>query len=261
MALGIIESTKLKNIADEIRKKTKKTDPLSLEDMVDEISTLSLTNPSTSNYYDEFWDAYQKMGSRTDYSYAFYGKNWTDNIFKPKYSIAPINPQYMFQRSGVTDLGAMQLDFSNATTLYWTFSYSSVEYLPYLDCSNSTSMQNAFFGASSLRYIEGLKLGNLVGSQGYARMFNNCTSLETVLFEGIINQDGLDLQYSTHLDYDSIYYMIECLSDDTSGFTVTLSLTAVDIAFNSDEYGVVGSVSPDWLSLLEEKSNWNISLV
>ena len=37
--------------------------------------------------YDEFWDTYQTNGQRTNYTYAFSGLGWTDNLYKPKYPI------------------------------------------------------------------------------------------------------------------------------------------------------------------------------
>ena len=38
-------------------------------------------------YHNEFWDAFQVNGTRTDYHMAFSGGGWTDMIFQPKYDL------------------------------------------------------------------------------------------------------------------------------------------------------------------------------
>jgi hypothetical protein len=55
--------------------------------------------------YDRFWDAYQEYGTKNRYNYAFAGWGWTDDVFKPKYNIAPnITALAMFQNSRIVDL-------------------------------------------------------------------------------------------------------------------------------------------------------------
>lgn len=209
--------------------------------------------------YDAFWDTYQDYGNRKNYNYAFPGPSWVDSIFKPKYPIAPTSPQYMFMNSGITDLTNINLDLSRATTAYYTFSGVSITYIPYLDCSKVIDFQNAFYNSTKLKHIEGLKFGPSVIKQGYARMFGSCNSLETVCFEGIINQDGLDMHWSTKLSKASIESIINALSTTTSGLTVTLSLTAVNNSFETSSGANDGRESEEWKSLIATRSNWTIA--
>ena len=46
--------------------------------------------------YDEFWDAFQQNGNRTDYHFGFAGKGWRDETFKPKYDIVVRGGDSMF---------------------------------------------------------------------------------------------------------------------------------------------------------------------
>ena len=44
--------------------------------------------------YDEFWDAFQDYGNKTNYANAF-GGYWNEKTLRPKYDIVPTN-MYMF---------------------------------------------------------------------------------------------------------------------------------------------------------------------
>ena len=65
----------------------------------------------------------------------------------------------------------------------------------------------------------------------------------------------------TLLDKESLTSIINCLSDSTSGLTVTLSLTAVNKAFEITNGADNGSNSTEWLNLVNTRSNWTISLI
>ena len=50
------------------------------------------------------------------------------------------------------------------------------------------------------------------------------------------------------------------LSDTASGKTLTLSLTAVNNAFETSAGAKDGSTSAEWTALVDAKTNWTITL-
>ena len=213
---------------------------------------------------DEFWDMYQNYGNRTDYTYAFAGKGWTDETFKPKYNIRLETANYyVFEKSLITDLKAILekynvvLDGSKmGYTLGW-FNDSSITRVPFIDVSKSGTSFNALKGAKKLIWVDGVKLRS---SCGFAYAFD-AVALEHCPFSGTIGQKGFDMSQCTLLDKESLTSIINCLSSSTSGLTVTLSLVAVDKAFETNPDINNGSSSTEWLNLVNTKSNWTVSLV
>ena len=92
-------------------------------------------------------------------------------------------------------------------------------------------------------------------------MFTNCFQLQNLTIEGIIGQNGFNVQWSTKLSKASITSIINALSETTSGLTVTLSKTAVNNAFETSAGAADGSTSEEWTTLEGTKTNWTISLV
>lgn len=183
--------------------------------------------------YDAFWDVYQDYGSRTHYNAAFAGFGWNDEIFNPKYPLE--NVQYAantFLQSNVTEV--KRIGFTEMLT----------------------ALISTFESARELRTL------NIVLSETntFAQTFRYCVALVHLSITGTIGGSGLSLSDSTLLSKDSILSVINALSDTTSDLTVTLSLTAVNNAFETSEGAADGSTSDEWLALVETKSNWTISL-
>lgn len=186
--------------------------------------------------YDTFWDNYQENGERTIYQHAFGGCGWTEETFKPKYNIIPTNAYMLFYNNDkITDLvcllkkNKVTLDLSNARSIQYAFGNSSITKIGIVDTTQCVSLQNCFVNSTKLVEIEKIILKD-DGSQGYTTPFNGCTSLEKVIFQGTIGQDGLNMQWSTKLNKSSITSIINALSETTSGLSITLSKTAVDNA-------------------------------
>lgn len=184
------------------------------------------TDTGGKSYYDEFWDNYQQNGTRIYYPYAF-AYSWNDAIYKPKYDITNaqnIGLQYLFAYSTVTDT------------------------IVTIDASKATKSQHIFDSNRRLRTIRKLIVSE---NNGFNTWFRYCEDLETLIVEGTIGQNGFDLQWSKNLSKASIESIINHLSTTTSGLTVTLSKTAVNNAFTTDE----------WNALIGTRTNWTISLV
>lgn len=178
--------------------------------------------------YDVFWNAYQENGNRTDYRYGFAGMGWTESTYNPKYPIVPASytATSMYQYALVTKV--KNVDFSNVLN-YFTGIFNS---------------------CTKLKTIENIKLPtNCQGA--FTASFNNCTALEEFSFTGTIQNNGIDLHWSTKLNKASLKRIVNALSTTTSGLTITLSQAAVDNAFTTEE----------WEALETTKSNWTISLV
>lgn len=215
--------------------------------------------------YDAFWDAYQENGNRTNYRHAFAGKGWTAEIFKPKYDIRPkVDGSYMmFYFSEISgDLVQMledcdvYLDFSGVNVwAQYTFCQSKITRLGKMDFHNATVLASTFSG-TPLHTIDELVVSKTTRFDG---AFNDCVDLENLTISGTIGQSGLNLQWSTKLSKASIMSVINALSTTTSGLSITLPKTAVDREF--EEGDRLGSDSQEWEEILQNHSNWTISLV
>ena len=203
--------------------------------------------------YDAFWDEFQDYGNRTNYAF-FASECWNDKTFKPKYDI---NIKgycvYFGAMSKVTDMSkilaecGVALITSNATNLDYMFYMAEVTKLPALDLSKATSLNYCIYSCSSLKEIEKI---TVTETQTFPNSFLAAANLEKVIFEGSISS-ALNLSRLKLLKKESIESIVGCLSKTASSKTLTLSQTAVDNAFTTDE----------WNALIADKTNWTISLV
>lgn len=204
--------------------------------------------------YDAFWDAIQQNGNRTDYDSGF--RNWQIEKIEPKYPIRTASIAYMFYLcKNLTELPQFESVFSGGEFAGAFAAFNSCELLEEVnidiiprESASNTFINSTFNGCKKLRTIQ--KVVSLA-SFNWSTTFNNCISLEEVTIEGVIGQNGLNLQWSPKLSKASITNIINCLDTTTTGLTVTLSQTAVNNAFTSDE----------WAALTNTKTNWTISLV
>lgn len=220
--------------------------------------------------YDEFWDSFQDNGKRHQYIYGFASMYWNSTTFRPKYDIRPTQANGMFFNfvwnykysnefdmvEHLNSLGVV-MDFSKCTNFASMFSWAYVKRVGVFDTTSATELSATFMNFSCITIDkiichEKLKFNNT---------FNSSTNLENITFEGVIGQNGLNLQWSTKLSKASITSIINALSTTTSGLTVTLSKTAVNKAFETSEGANDGSTSTEWTTLIAAKSNWTISLV
>lgn len=242
MAKKVYEESKIAAIANKIREKTGGTDTYTTEKMpsgVDAVYDKGKEIGAESGKlaeYDTFWDAYQQNGNRTNYANSFYNVGWDDNSYNPKYDIVCVGNAYAaFAYSRITDT-KKNIDISKVTNTGPFFNSStSVKTIRNLIVSEATTFDSAFF--------------------------NLCTALENLHFTGVIGKGTINLQWSSKLSKESIENVIGCLSNTTSGLTVTLSKTAVNTAFATTEGGTDGSTSEEWEDLIATKTNWTIALL
>ena len=222
------------------------------------------------------WEAIQSGGKRSNYNTLLNYTSYTKKTFKPIYDIK-ITGTYGYNWSqntypnGYDSLIAegqvnmkeleeeqgMKFDFSESTNLQRGFASALFSELNVIDVSKLTSADYAFYGGyipvSLRKTLCPKRIERLICTETtkfVATAFQYAVGFEYIGFEGVIAQNGLDLQWSTELNKESITALVNTLSPDTSGLSVTISQTAKQNAFTDEE----------WASLIATKSNWTISL-
>lgn len=186
---------------------------------------------------DGFWDVFQAGGKATTYFYAFsYGK-WTDENYNPRYDIAIDESnnfgQNVFYNTGITDTKVAII-------------------------ANGLNISGMFYRAKKLKTIRKL---SIQASTGFATStFTECEALETLIIEGVIQATSVNLSWSTKLNRQSIESVITHLSPTITTLSLTLSLDAVNKAFETAEGANDGSSSAEWIALRDSRTNWTISL-
>jgi hypothetical protein len=180
---------------------------------------------------DSFWDIFQDNGNRTVYTNAFSYGGWTDKIYNPKHPFYPTSCNNMFGNALYLTDTKVDIDLTNP---------------------KGTQKFSLFTNASKLKTIKKLivnETNNFIPT-GASPMFLGCTALENIEFEGVIGTN-ISFADSTKLSKTSIENIINHLSETSTGKALTLSRTAVNNAFTTDE----------WEQLIKNKENWSFSLV
>ena len=205
-----------------------------------------------------FWDNLQNNGKRTDYRYAFYYGAYTH--IDPKWKVAASNADNLFAACGALEsVNWSKFDLSRVSSLYSAFGLC--DKLEEVDTElnvvdgTPTLLNSIFRKCYALKRVKKL---TAYPSAVWKQSFEGCSALEHILFDGTIGSSGLDLKECTRLDGQSIYSVIQALSDTAVGQSVTLSKAAVDTAFGTEDYD--GSDGMEWDLLTQEKSNWTIIL-
>jgi hypothetical protein len=207
-----------------------------------------------------FWDIYQDYGNRTGYSiYAggFAGPSWTDELFKPKYPIAPTDAQMMFRMTGITDLTRddIHLDFSKCKNMNYALAFSSTLIkLPTIDMSVANSCTSTFADSK----VTALSIIVSEATVFTTNTFNGCISLENLTITGVL-ACAIVLTACTKLNKASIESVMAAVSL-TAAITATFSKTAVNAAFETAPGKKDGSSSPEWLALVATRPNCTVAL-
>ena len=182
--------------------------------------------------YDAFWDGYQENGSRTHYGGAFAGTAWDDGRFRPKYPIKPVNADYMFAFSKITDLPAaleaagVTLDISNTIQGIHLFREAATKRIGMLDFSkfDTTSFNAHFNGCTNLETIEKIILSDMFKSYS-TDTFRKCSALKNIAFEGHINA-SITFADCLLLTNASVQSIVDALKDLTGATAQTLTFHA-----------------------------------
>lgn len=236
-----------------------------------------------ASYADKIGEISDINPNWTDWRYFSYSNNRNDLVSKLKYTDTAQGTDFlgMFiscsQLTQIPELKTTQginfssmfdgcsalttipkLDTSNGINFNQMFmNCTKLTDIPALDTSKGTSFSFMFHNCRALTTIPVLNLSNCVK---YSSVFFNCTALKNLTLTGLVKESGVDLRYSTELTKASITSVINALDASVSGKSVTLSLTAVNAAFETAAGAKDGSASAEWQNLIAAKPNWTISL-
>lgn len=272
MARKVTDDKHYKNIAAALRQSCPSISAIPPNDMADSIhlACRHQYELGVANERDRFWDEIQNFGQRTRYDFAF--RFWGGEYIRPKYVVKPgsgtQDTKGMFQSNqSVKIIEAQYFDLSRIYTTLGSSNSTDSVYAMFNACSALEYIQDiripatSYFGTwancSSLHTIDIIRCSK---TTYFNSAFINCSALQNVVFRGEIAQTGLDLHWSTALSHDSICSVLQCLSADASGKSVTLSLTAVNAVFETAPGINDGAQSEAWAQLAATKSNWNIHL-
>lgn len=260
---------KMKAIADAIRSKTGKTGTLNLDQIKTGINEVYQCGKKSA--YDEFWDAFQKNGTRTNYVGAF-GSQWTPELFKPKYSIRPTNAYFMFFNNAGEKLfiedfvefcqeNNFELDFSQCTNGAYAIGCLHSKHFGTLDFSKCTNLNPLFYSHNSTTGVQ--KIDNFISSEKTVfatGTFQHAIYLTDISMSGIVSCD-INFGYSP-LNKTSIKSVVNVLSSTTTNKTVTFKKSAVNSAFgiNVDDATTYPEGS-EFYTLRHSKDNWTFSYI
>ena len=219
---------------------------------------------------DTFWNNFQDNGKRVDYTYAF-SRTWFDEIFKPKHNIAPTNADHMFFSGKMTTEGfkaaiekGVTFDFSKATLMAYAFaSMANLVEIPFdVSLEGATSANNtngAFSYNTNLETIKKIILKSDGTNPLDPKIFASSPKIKNITFEGII-ANSLNMGHCTYLSVDSIKNIIEHLSPNVSGKTLTLSQAAVDKANASGAFDGISANVHGAMPLSQTTPTFTMSL-
>jgi hypothetical protein len=203
--------------------------------------------------YDEFWDVISSNWTRTTWSQAF--KCWSCEYIHPPKQIKPTAESIHVFAANPTlkKIEKKYFDFSGMPINSAQDLYQGCPSLETIEDVGLPAMRNynyIFNNCTALKTIECLRFSNETTTA--VSSFYYCNALESITIEGEICI-SLNFQWSTKLSKESIISIVTHLSD-TQGATLTLSKTAVDNAFMTED-GTLGSTSDEWLDLIKSKAS------
>ena len=220
-------------------------------------TTLNGGDTGKKSRYDELWLGILNGGERTILTSIF--TYWNMEYIRPPIKIvatATSMSSVFSHNHSLKKVEAQYFDFSQlakatkkAEGYYYTFyNCTALEEIEDIGLFPNSYYTYTFSNCTSLKKIAKITLDE---ETGFDAAFQKCTSLEEITIDGTIGQNGFNVGHSTKLNKASITSIINALSSTTSGLTVTLSKTAVNNAFTTDE----------WNALINTKTNWTISLI
>lgn len=213
--------------------------------------------------YDAHWDGLQNYGNRTNYAGGF--RYWSNEYINPKHTIKTKSMSEIFYTCSKLKKSptVIPLNDTGVTSIYNAYcscaELESIDYDIILNLTSYTEANSAFAHCRKVKIIKKIVINGVCPT--FNNAFTNDGELEEIRFEGVIDKNGLNFQHSTKLSKASHISIVNCLSVETSGLTVTLSLTAVKKAFETSSGANDGNTSEEWLNLIATKPNWTINLV
>ena len=186
---------------------------------------------------DLFWETYQKGGTRTHYGDNYGNGVFTDETFKPKYTLWASGSSAQFREAAITNYEALKMvDFSKVSAWANYFRDARMTHLGVVDTRGRTNPYNLeqLFYNSKVETIDKFIVRD-DGKNTFYNAFLGAQALANIVFEGVIGND-ISFVACSKLTHDSIMSVINCLMDYAgSGTTKTLSLGSTNLAKLTDE--------------------------
>ena len=190
----------------------------------------------------DFWEIYQQGGSRTDYSFAFNGSGWNDDVFKPKYIIKPIIAQNMLSNGcKITAINDENFDFSECTNAINLCYLSTQIREANIDISNITNFTGGFYYCCLLHSIT---LRNINNTCTFTNSFYTCAALVNFNMTGTICK-SISFAESPLLSDASIQNIIDGLADLNEQTAQTLTFHK-DVKAKLTEAQISQITSKNW---------------
>ena len=202
------------------------------------------------------WDNITNYNTISSYESRF--NDWGGEYIRPPYKLKPTTKRSLYctfnNARSVKKIEKNHFDFSQkekGTTqqegLYYTFFHcDSAEEIEDIGIQAEFYMARSYSNCRKLKKIECVRVDE---NTKYDYTFEAAESLEDVIFEGIIGQNGLNLQWSKKLTIESMRSIISRLQDkstDTSG-------TVWQVTVGSTNYAKLTEAD---LQAIEQKG-WN----
>lgn len=238
--LGVIDDTRLVDIAATIREKTGSENTYTPAEMASGVNDVYEAGVEFGMVE---WENFI-LNKRTGFKYLFYEADLKGYVFRK--TVKPMS----------------KTTYENARMFY---SYAGTEYPRNIDLSNLTDESIRSDGSNARQFFTwstnvecvpdyGIPALNMDTSYTYLRKchtiekirigetntppsFSNTTNLVNLTFEGVIGKN-INVSPCTKLSHDSLMNIIECLKDyseDTSGTVYTLIMGSTNIAKLTDE--------------------------
>ena len=205
-------------------------------------NTQNVYNAGYDKMLDTFWEAIQLCGSRTDYQSLFstnmngdtaVGVDFKGFLFNPKYHFENVtNISRMLGNAGGI-LSVSEIIAPNCTDAnYSMYRCWDLENIDAYIVPNTNNVAHSFTYDSKLKRIGRIDIS---GRTKTTEVFYGCYSLEEINFEGTIN-NSISFQWCP-LNYASLISILNALKDyseDTSGTTYTLTLSANNLSKLTD---------------------------
>lgn len=189
----------------------------------------------------DFWNVFQKNGSRRDYSYAF--ANWSHNRIVPLYKVICENFVYLLMNATVIDASGIDIECTsqnpsvqglcmNCTNMtkpprltFTTAPFVRTWTSAFAGCESMTECE-IDFGSNQLQVINPITMRN-----NMQNTFFKCSALKDITFRGMGSPKSLDLSPCINLSAESIASLSEHLYDVSSAtagdYTIKIASTTL----------------------------------
>lgn len=255
---------KMTAIANAIRYKIGGTKALTLDQMANGVS--DVFDAGKKAEHNEFWDNFNYG------QYAFAGQGWNKDTFKPNKDFT-VNSYCFFYHNWLGtayDLAeqleslGIKLKFSknSDTQAFRTAWFTRIPECDFSGVSGTFDRVFASTSGSPLVTIDKVILPPEGSITSFNDVFGNCTALENIVFEGVIDKS---ISFSAcPLSVESIKSIIYCLKDYTGTtsehtYTVTFKTSAFNALEAEEITAEYNGEACTWAELIDNKK-WNLTL-